>query len=224
MVSINAKLQSWQKYSARYGVIHAIARLVGTRIPFTWPLLAPIVTRGYREAWIESPGRKILNLGGGDNCLEGCLTADLFPRSDTYVDCRRPLPFEDTSVDGIFCEEMIEHIARPDGVRLLRECWRVLKPGAVIRLTTPDLDWFCNSLLLGTINCETFNDIFYRHEHLFLYSRHEIQTALEASGFVDIRQSKYRDSASLLGYLDSHPARYKHSPDISQYVEARRPV
>ncbi len=214
----------WHKYSARYGAIHSGARFIGTRVPFVWRLLGPIVSRPYRLAWVAASGRKVLNLGGGSNSLAGCLTADVDPRSDTYVDCRKALPFNESSVDGIFCEEMIEHISKSDGLRFLRDCWRVMKPGAAIRLTTPDLGWFCTSLLRGAIQCDDFNDICYKHEHRYLYTREELEASLQACGFVEIRRSSYKEPGAQLGYLDSHPVRFNHSPDISQYLEARRPI
>ena len=200
-------MRRWHKYGSRYGKLHALTRFIGTRIPFTWRLLGPVVSRRYREVWAGAAGPKILNLGGGSNCLDGCLTADIDPRSDCYVDCRKPLPFKDSSIDGIFSEEMIEHISKSDGLRMLSECWRVMKPGATIRLTTPDLDWFCSSLLRRAIDCDEINDIFYKHKHVYLYSRQEIEVSLRACGFVDIRQSSYKDFAAQLGYFDSHPIR-----------------
>jgi hypothetical protein len=113
---------------------------------------------------------------------------------------------------------MIEHISKSDGLRLLQECWRILKPGGVIRLTIPDLDWFCSSLLKGTIDCDLINGIFFNHQHVYLYSR------LRISAFIDIRQSSFRDPAAALGYLDSHAVRFAHAPELSHYVEAQRPI
>jgi predicted SAM-dependent methyltransferase len=217
-------VQAWHKYTARYGVVHALARFIGARIPSAWDLVGPIVTRHYRLAWLSASGRKIINLGGGGNCLDGCLTADIYPRADTFVDCRKALPFANASIDGIFCEEMIEHISKLDALRLLQECWRILKPGGVIRITTPDLDWFCGSLLKGAIDCDVINSIFFNHQHVYLYSRLQLHASLRISGFIDIRQSSFRDPAAALGYLDSHALRFGHTPDLSQYVEARRPI
>jgi SAM-dependent methyltransferase len=46
-----------------------------------------------------------------------------------------PLPLEDASVDLVSCLAVIEHVQRPD--ILLAESRRVLRPGAVLVITTP---------------------------------------------------------------------------------------
>jgi SAM-dependent methyltransferase len=223
MISRSELLRRWRKYYGRYGAAHAAVRFVGTRIPFVWELFGPLVSRSYRIKWISSAGPKILNLGGGGNCLDGCLTVDIDPRADSYVDLRKPLPFADKSIDGIFCEEVIEHLSELDGAVMLRECLRILKPGAVIRVTTPDLDWFSVSLINGAIDCGDINKIFYGHQHRYLYTRNKLATAVGLGGFIEIRHSIYREPSSRYGYLDNHPDRFNHPPEMSQYLEARRP-
>lgn len=82
-----------------------------------------------------------LQLGAGVNRVEGWLSTDIEPRTDDVLelDAREPLPFPDESLDYIFAEHMIEHIAYRPGQRMLRQCLRVLRPGGVLRLATPDL-------------------------------------------------------------------------------------
>jgi len=56
-------------------------------------------------------------------------------------DLREPLPTETDSVDAIYLGQVIEHLNPIVEVPpLLSECHRVLKPGAPIRLTTPDIE------------------------------------------------------------------------------------
>jgi len=52
-----------------------------------------------------------------------------------------PLPFADNSVDVIFDEDFIEHLDQRQIMLFLAESFRVLKPGGVHRVTTPDLMW-----------------------------------------------------------------------------------
>ena len=55
-------------------------------------------------------------------------------------DVRKGLPWPDNSVDAIYIGQAIEHFnRRTEAPKLLSECLRVLKRGAPIRLTTPDL-------------------------------------------------------------------------------------
>jgi predicted SAM-dependent methyltransferase len=97
--------------------------------------------------WQASRDRKVLNLGGGGNCLVGCLTVDIDPRADCFVDLRKDLPFANDSIDAIFCEEAVEHISKSECERLLKECHRILRPEGVLRITTPNLDY-----LAGRVN------------------------------------------------------------------------
>ena len=81
-----------------------------------------------------------LHIGCGDNALRGWLNTDLNPgRDQIYLDATRPFPFADGVFAYIYSEHMIEHVSWSAGRAMLAECHRVLKPGGVIRLVTPDL-------------------------------------------------------------------------------------
>src|SRR5437870_645768 len=150
--------RSWPRLKfcfSRYGVVHTLARYFFSHAwPAGWPLVAPMVTRRYLRKWCGAGGPKILNLGGGGNLLPGCLTADIHPAADCYADLRRTLPFADASVDAVFCEEAIEHIAKSEAEGFLRECVRILRPGGVMRITTPDLDYLAAALETDRDACD----------------------------------------------------------------------
>lgn len=55
-------------------------------------------------------------------------------------------PFEDGSFDAIFAGEIIEHLFDPD--HLLDEIYRVLRPGGILVLTTPNLASIHNRIAL----------------------------------------------------------------------------
>lgn len=78
-----------------------------------------------------------LNLGCGNKLLPGYVGVDLFPCEGARLRCdlSRPLPFQDRSVEGLFLDNVIEHV--PDIPRLMRELQRICKPGARIRILTP---------------------------------------------------------------------------------------
>lgn len=86
------------------------------------------------------PIRKV-QLGAGLTQLDDWLATDVAPRRDDVlaVDATRPLPFPDASIDYIGAEHVIEHVRYAQGRRLLANCLRVLKPGGVMRIATPDL-------------------------------------------------------------------------------------
>src|ERR1700733_2409456 len=54
--------------------------------------------------------------------------------------CGERLPFEEGSVDFVYSSHLIEHLRPQAGLEFLTECRRVLRPGAWIRLVTPNLE------------------------------------------------------------------------------------
>jgi len=115
------------------------------------------------QAAHASHGALKLHFGCGPRVLKGWINIDLrfvhyaeylkyytdkhYPehvrgdRSDMYVldITKAPIPLPDNSVDLIFHEDFIEHLSQKNQIILLAECLRVLKPGAVHRVNTPDL-------------------------------------------------------------------------------------
>jgi predicted SAM-dependent methyltransferase len=129
------------------------------RVPFN-PILGRLVLLNLRFSrkkqiaayFSKHPVRK-LQLGAGSNGLTGWLNSEAFvPSSFThslkiagnyiFLDVCRPFPFEDSSVDYIFHEHVIEHITYQQGQFMLQECFRILKPGGWMRIATPDLQVF----------------------------------------------------------------------------------
>lgn len=88
-----------------------------------------------------------LHIGCGDNELPGWLNTELCPRgAQIFLDATRRFPFSDGTFHFIYCEHMIEHIGLRDAEAMLVECARVMAPGGVIRLVTPDVE-FLTTLL-----------------------------------------------------------------------------
>ncbi len=78
------------------------------------------------------------------------------------------LPFSDGSIDSICMIEVIEHVTDDD--KLVSECYRVLKNGGSMVLTTPNNE------------IEILNPIIH-HGHIRHYSKNEILGLLEDKGF-----------------------------------------
>lgn len=85
-------------------------------------------------------GGLFLNVGCGDRRIRGFVNIDRTRGAELRRDVTRGLPYADDTVEGIFSEHFLEHLSRRDGLRFLRECRRVLKPGGVVRIAMPDLD------------------------------------------------------------------------------------
>lgn len=86
-----------------------------------------------------------LNLGGGRCChpragYENYISVDQRVRGGWAVqhDLRQRLPLPDGVVSRILSEDVIEHIPVEAIVTLLLECYRLLKPGGLVRIGAPD--------------------------------------------------------------------------------------
>jgi predicted SAM-dependent methyltransferase len=212
-------------YRRRYGLLHAVCGYIGRYWSGFWNLVGPIVTRSYLKRWLATANPKILNLGGGIVLFDRWLTADVTPRADVYMDVTKSLPIPDDSVDVVYAEEVIEHVNRESGRQMLSECFRVLKPGGILRLTTPSLDYFAKRALMAPNGFEEINGIFYGHGHRCIYTETALREALRATGFINIARSTYRAPESKYGVFDTHPARVAYAlPEWSQYWEAGKPT
>ena len=95
---------------------------------------------------------KLLNLGCGQNAKDGFDNVDA-PRFRSRksgilpVDLRKKLPFDDESYEGVFIEHTLEHFSPNDGLALLSEIFRILKPQGKIRIIVPDLDMYLGHIL-----------------------------------------------------------------------------
>jgi predicted SAM-dependent methyltransferase len=71
-------------------------------------------------------------------------------------DLRRPLPWSAHSVDCIYSSHTLEHLTREEGLFVMRECHRVLKPGGIVRIVVPDLQAFVSRYLSGEFQADRF--------------------------------------------------------------------
>ncbi len=131
---------------------------------------------------------------------------------------RKPLPFPDQSVDFIFTEAFMEHLTCNDGINLLTECYRVLKPEGVIRVSTPDLDYliecyeqnrfseFANVGWFPQSPCKFINEGMRLWGHLFIYDFNELISSFQKAGFFKISSKEWRKSNyKELENLESRP-------------------
>jgi predicted SAM-dependent methyltransferase len=152
-----------------------------------------------------------LQIASGMNSIKGWLNTDIKPRKGIiYLNAYNKLPFDDNSFHYLFNEHFIEHIPYKIGEKLIRECYRILKPGGKIRISTPDLlflielyghnktksqieyiHWAADTMFLDDIKGnyeDTFviNNFFYNWGHKFIYDEKVLIALLESSGFVNI--------------------------------------
>lgn len=72
------------------------------------------------------------------------LDVNAFAQHYRYVfrqlDVRNGLPYPTAGVDLIYTSHFLEHLTYAEGVKFLRECRRVLKPGGAVRVIVPDAE------------------------------------------------------------------------------------
>jgi predicted SAM-dependent methyltransferase len=90
-----------------------------------------------------------LHIGSGDNYKDGWINIDLHPvtKKDLLHNLANGIPFPDNSVDFIYHEHFIEHLSYKDGFAFMNEAFRVLKPGGVMRISCPDLDFLVETYI-----------------------------------------------------------------------------
>jgi len=81
-----------------------------------------------------------LHVGCGKNYFNGWLNADINPRADLILVIEKKLPFSIGSLDRIYSEHVLEHVSYETGVFFLKEAFRTLRTGGIIRIAMPDLD------------------------------------------------------------------------------------
>ena len=170
--------------------------------------------------YLLAPGFKALQIGCGPHHLDGWLNSDLLdnPRRDIFVDMTKTLPMPDASLDAVYASEVIEHVPEADARAFLRDALRVLKPGGVLRLTTPDLAAICG-LYLGTNPVATIDQFgtvwkggiytpdrwvnaqFRADGHQFIWSLESLASALTDAGFAIVVRCPPRATCSRLPEL-----------------------
>ena len=114
----------------------------GVAVPPSCVLILGSFTRAQRiGAYLQGNGLKKLHLGASNSVLRGWLNSDLFPTREgvIYLDVTRRFPFANNTFDYVFSKHLIEHIDYDDASAMLRECYRVLKPGGRVRIATINL-------------------------------------------------------------------------------------
>jgi predicted SAM-dependent methyltransferase len=197
----------WQGFM-RYPKNHKTLTLARMRRLLLRCLFA-ISHRRIIKNYLRSHQTRKLQIGSGRNALNGWLNTDLTPTKEVvFLDATKRFPFDDCTFDYVFGEHVISSLAYQDGVRMIRECYRVLKPGGKIRISTPDLRflielyaenktelqqryivWAVNRFIPDIrIYSDTFviNNFFYNWGHRFIYDYKTLQRVLHECGFVNI--------------------------------------
>lgn len=95
----------------------------------------------------------ILDVGSGPHPrLDADIHMDIHPCYHVEVIhdmSKPPYPFIDAAFDKIYLGDVIEHISVFDVNNVLNEIHRILKPQAILEITTPDFRWICERIVNG---------------------------------------------------------------------------
>src|SRR5690606_28178644 len=92
---------------------------------------------------------RMLNIGCGFSYHPDWINVDIRAVGPEVLTCdvRKGLPFPSSSFDVVYHSHLLEHLRRQEAAHFMRECFRVLKPGGIMRVVVPDLERICRSYL-----------------------------------------------------------------------------
>jgi predicted SAM-dependent methyltransferase len=183
------------------------------------------VRRRRVQRYLATADEPRLHLGAGPQALPGWLNSDLIS-GDVYLDLGHRMPLPDASFAYAFGEHVIEHLSEDRAQSALRELRRVLRPGGVLRLTTPDLqkiiaiyedrnpvvrreDYACfldeETGKRHDRPCQILNDCLRLWGHRYIYDEQDLRAELEAAGFENVERAEPGESRHpLLRGLERH--------------------
>ena len=83
-----------------------------------------------------------------------------FPQVDLVFDVTKPFPIPDAVIAEVISLATLEHLRKPHVLHVLREFYRVMAPGAKLRISTPDIE----AISQGVIQGDNLDDL---QQHLF---------------------------------------------------------
>jgi predicted SAM-dependent methyltransferase len=92
---------------------------------------------------------KKLNIACGARYHADWVNIDFHPRGNEVkkVNILKGLPFEDSSFEVAYSSHFFEHITSGQAKFVLKEIYRILGPGGIVRIVVPDLENVCREYL-----------------------------------------------------------------------------
>jgi len=83
-----------------------------------------------------------LNLGCGNKFHKDWINVDMASNSPEVIAANliKGIPFPDNTFDVVYHSQVLEHFPKDKAPGFIKECFRVLKPGGIIRVVVPDLE------------------------------------------------------------------------------------
>ncbi len=86
--------------------------------------------------------RLLVNVGCGLRFDPAWLNLDLHSRVPEVKECNflQGLPLDDECAEVVYCAAVLEHVLPAEVPRFLQDCFRVLQPGGIFRVSVPDFE------------------------------------------------------------------------------------
>jgi len=217
-----SSIQEWnERYASKFAAAEAVPR--------AQRILLSLVGSGQRvldvgcgSGFYTTQFRDLGNrMAATDITLEGVHAVVQMGIPVTLSDVEKGLPFADGSFDMVTFIEVVEHLLRPD--QALREIHRVLRPGGLLLLTTPNYaHWVLRVLyLFGVLpvglRSRPYTGFSSRHQaenippwldpHIRLFSPRSLRDYLDQGGFelLKLRSTFVAFPSGLAPYLPFLP-------------------
>lgn len=124
-----------------------------------------------------------------------------------YADARRRLPHEHSTVDALYSSHMLEHLTWHEAQHFVKEAYRVLRSGGILRIAVPDLEEAVRRYLDGKAqgndtvdNTEQFVELFFskdarefsRYGHRWMYDACTLRALLKGAGFRQVTVESFK--------------------------------
>lgn len=167
-----------------------------------------------------------------------------------YMNLNKRWKYAPDSVDIVYASHLFEHLTLKSTDLFLREAYRTLKPGGVIRIVVPDLYkiakryiseyesdhedttkfimWAINMHREGQygVSIPVWKKVVleiqgYPHQHKFMYDEKSLSKKMARYGFVDLLSLEYGLSTYIEEIADVEG---KSESYLSVYIEGKKPV
>jgi 2-polyprenyl-3-methyl-5-hydroxy-6-metoxy-1,4-benzoquinol methylase len=162
-----------------------------------------------RDAGFDPYGVEISEYSGG-------IAAGKFGADRIHIGTLETAPFAPGMFDAIAMSDLLEHVLDP--IRILKLAHRLLRPGGVVLITTPNTDSLSRQLM-GK------NWLHYHLEHLFYPNPKSIKIMASKAGF-SMSLCKVAAKTINLGYIHSQLLTHRHwalTPLITLIYAVTRP-
>ena len=168
-------------------------------------LMAPLSRRRLRGL-AAGPGPIRIHMGCGPVPLPGWLNIDVVGSlANVAWDLAQPLPLPAGSASAIFHEHFLEHLPLAAAVANLRECWRLLEAGGILRVGVPDFGRHARSYAEESEYLRhqrpgrptpliALSELIYTFEHRSVWDGETLVELLREVGFADVAVRPHGDS------------------------------